>query len=462
MIVLSKTQSICPVCRKPVEAAYVLQNGQVVISKTCSEHGQYTSLVAANPQDYIRWTGHPVVNIPPKVNITNGVSGECPLHCGTCQNHLQTACCVLIDITDRCNQHCPYCFAEAESDGEDMPISEIERKYDLLLELGEEREFNIQLSGGEPTVRDDLPEIISMGRDKGFEYIQINTNGKRIAQETGYALKLKQAGASVIYLQFDGMTEDIYMQMRNEPLLDTKLAAIENCRRAGLPVTLVPTIVRDINFDNIGEMMRFLIANRDVVKGIHFQPVSYFGRIPGRDCRDRVTMFDCMHAIEEQTDGLFKFEDLCPITTGHTLCCFYGTYLREADGSVRSLLTEQTRKSGVSCCDSNDPLDIIRKDRDFVLNKWDLPQYEETASCCCNEPAEEPSCCCSDEPADLDDFVRYYKSNMFTVSGMAFMDTSNLDADRLKRCRVVQLTDDDRLIPFCAYNSIYRKQQNRR
>ena len=61
------------------------------------------------------------------------------------------------------------------------------------------------------------------------------------------------------------------------------------------------------------------------------------------------------------------------------------------------------------------------------------------------------------EPVDLDEFITYYKSNMFTVSGMAFMDLSNLDAERLKRCRVVQLTDDDRLIPFCAYNSIYRK-----
>lgn len=471
MITLSKTQSICPVCHEPVEAEYVLEAGKVLIRKKCPEHGEVSALVARNPQDYIRWTKHPVVNIPPKVNITKGAEGECPLHCGTCENHLQTACCVLIDVTDRCNQHCPYCFAKAEDAGNDMPLSEIERKYDLLLELGEEREFNIQLSGGEPTVRDDLPEIIRMGRDKGFEYIQINTNGRRIAEEKGYAKKLKDAGVSVIYLQFDGTTDEIYMQMRNEPLLHTKLSAIENCRRAGLPVTLVPTVVKNINLDNIGEMMRFLIANRDVVKGIHFQPVSFFGRVPDKDYENRVTMFDCMRAIEEQTDGLFKTGDLCPITTGHTMCCFYGTYLREKDGSIRSLITEQTRKTGVSCCDSHDPLEIIRKDRDFVLNKWDLPEYEETdedccscgeaeeeSSCCCGEaPAEESCCCCADEPVDLDEFITCYKSNMFTVSGMAFMDLSNLDAERLKRCRVVQLTDDDRLIPFCAYNSIYRK-----
>ncbi len=469
MIVLSKTQSICPECHKPVQAVYALENNKVVIKKQCPEHGEYSSLISSNPQDYVKWTSHPVVNIPPKVNITSGREGECPLHCGTCENHLQTACCVLIDVTDRCNQHCPYCFAKAEDSGNDMPLSEIERKYDLLLELGEEREFNIQLSGGEPTVRDDLPEIIKMGRDKGFEYIQINTNGRRIAEEPGYAKKLKDAGASVIYLQFDGTTDEIYMQMRNEPLLEIKLAAINNCRKAGIPVTLVPTVVKNVNLGNIGEMMHFLIDNRDVVKGIHFQPVSFFGRVPDKDYENRVTMFDCMHAIEEQTDGLFRYSDLCPITTGHTLCCFYGTYLKEKDGTIKSLITEQTKKTGVSCCDSLDPLEIIKKDRDFVLNKWDLPVYEETDECCCCEPpieetacccepVEETSCCCcSDEPVDLDEFLTYYKSNMFTVSGMAFMDLSNLDAERLKRCRVVQLTDDDRLVPFCAYNSIYRK-----
>ena len=46
---------------------------------------------------------HPVVNIPPLKPITGGKEVECPLHYGTCENHLQTVCCVLIDITQRCN-----------------------------------------------------------------------------------------------------------------------------------------------------------------------------------------------------------------------------------------------------------------------------------------------------------------------------------------------------------------------
>lgn len=447
MIILNRTQSICPVCHKPVRAEYVMDKGKVWLEKSCSDHGSFRALVSDRPKQYMDWTDHIVVNIPPKVNITEGEQGECPLHCGTCSNHLQTACCVLIDITERCNQHCPYCFASAEKEGSDIPISEIERKYDLLLELGEERPFNIQLSGGEPTVRDDLPEIIKMGRDKGFEYIQINTNGRRLAEEEGYAGRLKDAGASVIYLQFDGTADDIYVSLRGEPLLDMKLAAIEKCRKAGLPVALVPTIVRDVNFDDIGNMMRFLLENRGVVKGIHFQPAAFFGRYPEGAEEKRVTMFDCINAVEKQTGGMFRAEELLPITSGHTLCCFYGTFMAEKDG-VKSMISEGTRKKGISCCEAMDPLDIVRRDRDYVLNKWEVSE-EGTWD------GEDRSG--ENDVYDLDEFLMQIGRNMFTVSGMAFMDLVSMDAERLKRCRVVQLTDEDRLIPFCAYNGIYRK-----
>ncbi|MGI6721373.1 MAG: radical SAM protein [Anaerovoracaceae bacterium] len=495
MEMLAKVQSICPQCKKILEAAYVEDGGRVFIEKTCPDHGLFRVPVAEKVDDYLKWTERPVINIPPPVALTEGEEGRCPLNCGPCQHHLQTTCCVLIDVTQRCNQHCPYCFAVA-GDGEarEPDLEEMERKFDLLLELGEkEFPYNIQLSGGEPTVRDDLPEIVSMAKRKGFNYIQLNTNGRRLAEEPGYAEKLKQAGVSVAFMQFDGVTDDVYLKLRSEPLLEIKKKAIDNCRRAGLAVTLVPTVVRGVNLDQVGDMVRFLLDNVDVVKGIHFQPVSFFGRHPGGDAETegRVTMFDVLHAIEEQTEG-FHYEDFCPITTGHTLCCFYSTYLKQGDKVVCQVSSE-TKQNGASCCCTTvdqDPMEIIKKDRNYVVNQWDMGDPVQSPSCCCGgdpepaeepcccggdpEPAEEPCCCGGDpepeteescycggeeEPMDLDEFIEYYKKNSFTLTGMAFMDGSNLDAERLKRCRVVQLTDDDKLVPFCAYNSIYRGEE---
>ena len=349
---LEDVQSICPVCEKPVKAWYTRRGEKVFLEKSCPEHGDFSALVSNCAEDYQEWIRSPVINIPPKEAVTKGSSREeCPLHCGTCENHLQTACCVLIDLTKRCNQHCPYCFARAEADAEDPgqpPLEELEHKFDLLLQLGEEeRPFNIQLSGGEPTVRDDLPEIIQMARGKGFAYIQINSNGRRLAREEGYAKVLKEAGASVIFLQFDGTDDDIYLKMRGEPLFEEKKRAIGNCKKAGLPVTLVPTIARNVNLANIGAMMEFLLENIAVVKGIHFQPVSFFGRHPDPEHENRVTMFDVLHEIENQCEG-FHYKDFCPIATGHTLCCFYSTYLKEKSG-VKCLLSSERKAAGINC-----------------------------------------------------------------------------------------------------------------
>ena len=455
---LSEVQSICPVCSKPVKAWYTDRDGKVFLEKECEEHGAYRALVSNSTDDYLEWIQNPVVNIPPEKVITEGSDNQCPLNCGVCDKHLQTACCVLIDITERCNQHCPYCFARADENdmtARESDLTELERKFDLLLELGEtERSFNIQLSGGEPTVRDDLPEIIRMARDKGFEFVQINTNGRRLALEKGYARILKDAGASVIFMQFDGTRDDIYIQLRGEPLFEIKKQAIMNCEEAGLAVTLVPTVVAGTNLDNIGEMMDFMLENVNVVKGIHFQPVSYFGRHPEEgtcgDFEGRVTMFDVLRKLEEQRPQ-FRYSDYCPISTGHTLCCFYSTYIKEPDGSVRCTLTAAKKAAGVACCDVSsmshkDKINVVKKDRDYVLEKWEVAPLG----------TEEQKYTSSLDIMSMDEFLTYYRRNTFTVTGMAFQDATNLDAERVKRCRVQVLSEDDRLIPFCAYNSIYR------
>lgn len=464
---LEETLSICPICHKPVKAAYIEEDKQVFMTKTCVEHGTFKSKVAASVEDYTAWIAHPMTDVPPRKTITEGIIGQCPLDCGICENHLQTACCVLIDVTERCNQQCPYCFAKAEEDVCSEPsLDEIERKYNLLLELGEaERTYNIHLSGGEPTIRDDLPQIIKMGREKGFEYIQINTNGRRLAYDDKYAAILKQAGASVIYLQFDGTEDKIFEALRGEPLFEIKKKAIDNCKKARIPVVLVPTIVKNENLNNIGDMVDFLLENLSVVKGIHFQPVSFFGRHPEKACKEgqqwvdyenRVTMFDIMHELQKQTEGQFKYDNFSPSAIGHTLCSFHGTFRKQKDGTIKCL-NDHDSKASSNCCNPASDMEVIKKNRDYVLNKWNLSEQEESNGCCdaCSDE-EHTGSCNESEVMTFDQFIAEMKNSMFTVSGMAFQDISNLDAQRLKRCRVQVLAPDNRLIPFCAYNSLYR------
>ncbi|MDR3363371.1 MAG: radical SAM protein [Clostridiales Family XIII bacterium] len=506
-------QSVCAVCGRPVPAGYVRRGDAVYLEKNCPDHVASRVLASEDADAFERWLAFPSVTVPPRVFVTKGARGafagfaengfaenglaesgraedggdilntECPLHCGVCENHLMTACCVLLNVTARCNQHCPYCFAEAEKpDGpqasrdpqtdRDPSLADIGLRLDRLAELGEERKFNIQLSGGEPTVRDDLADIIRLCKAKGFEYVQLNTNGRRLAEDAAYAKALKSAGLSTVFLQFDGTDDRVCLALRGEPLFAKKQSAIRNCGAAGLPVTLVPTILKNVNLPQVGAILDFMLANLSVVKGVHFQPASFFGRQPDErnadgDYGERVTMFAVMDEIEKQTGGRVKKSDLAPISTGHPLCCFCAAFLKEADGALRPLSSGgaccgpgETAADGaccgtdapdVPCCGpgATDPLEIIRRDRDFVLNKWDVPEPSESG------PAATDPC-----PRDgllptgamsFDEAIHMFKSNMFTISGMSFMDDTNLDAERLRRCRVQVFTEDERLVPFCGY-----------
>jgi len=74
-----ESQSICPVCKIPLKAAYVEESGKVYILKTCKEHGEFISFIAEHKEDYDEWMNYPIINVPPKIALTEGsVESQCP------------------------------------------------------------------------------------------------------------------------------------------------------------------------------------------------------------------------------------------------------------------------------------------------------------------------------------------------------------------------------------------------
>ena len=193
---------------------------------------------------------------------------------------------MLLEVTQRCNLGCPICFASSggEHTVDDPGLTTIAGWYDMLMANG--GPFNIQLSGGEPTMRDDLPEIICLGKEKGFSFFQLNTNGLRIANETGYIEKLKEAGLSTVFLQFDGFSDKANLALRGRSITEDKIRAVRRCKEAHIGVVLVPTVMKGANDDELGDILRFAADNMPIVRGVHFQPVSLFGRYSaGEDAR---------------------------------------------------------------------------------------------------------------------------------------------------------------------------------
>ena len=441
-MLIGRTKSVCPVCLRVIQADKLTgEDGNIYMKKSCPDHGDFSSLLWEDSlASYMRWSMESRVNEPP-VNGKKPDKG-CPYDCGLCTDHLRKGCCMLLELTNRCNLRCPVCFAAAgEKAPRDLTMDEIGKQYDFLMSHG--GPFNIQLSGGEPTVRDDLPEIICLGREKGFTFFQLNTNGIRLAEEAGYAEKLKEAGLNTVFLQFDGLDDAVYITLRGKALADVKHRAIENCAAAGLGIVLVPVIAQGVNENEAGKILRFAMENMPAVRGVHFQPVSYFGRC-GLDRPEKpVTIPRMLRLIEEQTDGVMMASDFGGGGAENPYCSFHASYMKRADGSLKLL----QKKASSCCCTTSDD------SRTFVANQWDgegerflLPDGEMT------------------ETSALDEFLEQARKNTFAVSGMIFQDAYNLDLDRLKRCYICEVDSEYGMVPFCAYNltdlngrSLYRR-----
>ena len=286
------TRSICPVCLKNIPALLTRrENGQIFLEKTCPAHGFFETPVWQGRMDFESWLLETEPLLP-------GSGLRCPEDCGICPEHEIGTCCALLEVTQRCNLRCKYCFADGGG-GEDLPFDACKAAIrEVVRQCGQPL---LQFSGGEPTLRGDLPELVRYAKEAGCSYTQVNTNGIRLAEDPEYAKRLAEAGLDIVFLQFDGTRDDIYRTLRGRDLLDLKLKAIEVCSALRIGVTLVPTVVRGVNDDNLGELVRLAARLAPGVRGIHFQPVSYFGRYPTRPAAgDRYTLDMLMTDIADQ------------------------------------------------------------------------------------------------------------------------------------------------------------------
>ncbi len=445
--ILSATESVCPVCLQRLPAARVSRGEEIFLNKTCPEHGVFQTLIWRGAPAMDSWVNRKSPS-PPEVRYTEVVSG-CPFDCGLCGDHRQHTCTALLEVTQRCNLHCSICFADAgRDDSPDPAIGVVEGWYQAVKEAS--GACNIQLSGGEPTVRDDLPDVVRLGRRLGFDFIQINTNGLRLAGDPDFVRELKEAGLASVFLQFDGTEDSIYEKLRGRRLLKQKKAAIRNCAEHGLGVILVPTLVPGVNDGNVGAILDFAVNRMPTVRGVHFQPVSYFGRYPaGTKEPERITIPDVVRLIAQQTEGRISAGWFRPPGCEHELCSFHGSLLVLPDGSFRSLTKEDS-----SCCSPvATAAEGARNTRRYVARQWVAP----------------PKAAGGVAPGvggltNWDGFLEYARAHTLAVSGMAFQDAWNLDLERLKSCCIHVVSPEGKLIPFCAYNltgvqgqSLYRK-----
>jgi len=436
------TGSLCPVCLRRLDAERIDVDGVVHLSRTCPEHGDFSVPVWRGSPSMASWR-RPKSPSPPN---PEGVSGQgCPLDCGLCSRHSQHTCTALVEVTGRCDLGCPVCFASSGATGPAGPsLAELSRRFVAL--RAKAGSCNLQLSGGEPTTRPDLPDIVRAARAAGFGFVQLNSNGLRLGGETGYAESLAEAGLDSVFLQFDG-SDAACRALRGRPLLARKLRALEACAGAGLGVVLVPTLAAGVNDGECGDIVRLALSSGPAVRGVHFQPMAAFGRHPGGNGpapggMRGPTLPEVLTSLVDQCGGLVSATDFHPPCCEHELCSFSGTFLRRKDGTLAPL----AQASG--CCEPGPApkspggiptaLEGAEKSRAFTALQWSGPGQERPL------------------PDMADDFDRFLAEagtrNRLTISCMAFQDAWSVDLERTRGCCIHVSAPDGSLVPFCLYN----------
>jgi hypothetical protein len=427
--------------------------GEIHLVKTCPQHGEFRTPVWRGEPAFDKWS-RPKIPVGPPAYFSSADRG-CPFDCGLCPDHRQRSCTVIVEVTQRCDLACPVCYADAPASiGDPSPeaIADLFRRAKLA-----GPGCNIQLSGGEPTLRDDLPSIVAMGRELGLNFIQINTNGLRLGKDRAFVKALKAAGLASVFLQFDGTEDDIYHRLRGRPLAAAKTAAIEACAELGIGVVLVPTLIPGVNDHNIGAILQAALTWLPTVRGVHFQPVSYFGRYPGAPAAaSRMTLPEVLRAIEAQSDGLFKADHFAPPGCENALCSFHGQFIQLPGGKVIAT----SAKTAGRCCSTPIKADEgAARAISSVARQWSgrdpslLPKPLGGA-CDCKSTAGQRRNRVQDAVSGwtLDSFIERARTHTFSISAMAFQDAWNIALDRVRDCCIHVMAPDGRLIPFCLYN----------
>ncbi len=489
------TLSLCPECHAKnnfsgmrIPALIFEKDKEILMRKRCPKHGVFEEKYWEDSDFYYKSMMYAdsglLLENPQMKNGPESV--QCPLNCGLCAKHKSHTALANIAVTNRCDLACWYCFFYQKWNEPvyEPSLKEIRKMLKTLKSQKPVAPNAIQLTGGEPTMRKDILEVITACKEEGFEHVQFNTNGIKFASSPRLVKDIVNAGANVIYLSFDGATEKTNPKNHYEVP-----KALENVRKARFSgIVFVPTVIKGVNDHELGDIIRYAAANIDVVRGVNFQPVSLVGMMPHNERKkQRITIPGVIKNIEEQTSGQISMKDFYPVPSVTAItdfieslsntpqyrfsthfACGAATYVFIDEGEFIPVtrfvdvkgLFEYLRKMSIDF--RNSRLKSINK---FIAGGrllYNIDSFIDREAQPTNLDFSKifTRAISSGSYEGLKEF--HYKSLFLGM--MHFQDPYNYDVDRVERCCIHYATPDGRVIPFCAYNVIpelYRDKTNR-
>lgn len=348
------TKAVCPLCAAErrlrsddpevfIDGMLVSHDGKVWMRRFCPRHGESESLYEEDLEIWHARTGWatPTLSIVPDRADNYGGFPD-GYRDGLPASHGQHTCILLLNVTEHCNFRCPTCYATALDPGTQLEelrptIAEMEETVKATLAREGGRIGVVMLSGGEPTVRPDIEEVIRRLADLNVTRVMLNTNGRRIARDDRLLAFLQSLRHRIeVYLQFDGFRSETHLKLRGEDLSEEKPLALQRLSQAGIYTTLVTTVQKGVNEDEVGAVIELGLSIPKCA-GVAIQPMFGSGRTPTFDPQDRATPTGVLRRLESQTGGKVRGEDFIPLPCSHKDCCDITYMIRDSKGAWRSL-----------------------------------------------------------------------------------------------------------------------------
>lgn len=458
-------ESVCQKdLNKKVKAIVCEEKGKVYLKKICGGREIIKELISNDPALFEKWMKYESFSFGREQKKIPVITGD------LYPTHLSSPLLVNLLVTNRCDMRCWYCFMNAGATGYVYEPS-LEKLKEMMRKAKKAGALAIQITGGEPTIRRDLLEILRFARDN-FAHVQLNTNGIRIATDLEFTKRLKGL-INTVYISFDGVSK------KTNPWIDYSIKAIENLKKSGIrSVVLVPTVRKD-NLSEVGKIVKLACNYRDVIKAVIFQPIAFAGRIEkiNQDFlkKYRIDYVEIFEVLEREFNNEITRWDFYPVCfvdpirrllekiknkqypqfSPHPMCggatyIFYDrekkklvpiTRFIDVEGLIDFIKNDLLKKKG-PLLKLRILISLLLNVRKFII-KDELPKDLRHPILMIIKTLMK---------GDYETLGKFHKDSIL-VGSMWFQDPWNIQISRVEKC-VIQYITEEGLISFCLYNGL--------
>jgi hypothetical protein len=449
------TQTLCPVCNKLVTGKVVARGKQVFIERKCPTHGYFEGLICSDRDWYEHLPQFYTDGTKPS-NPLNVITKGCPDDCGLCNTHSQIAGVLAIEVSNKCNSNCPCCISH-NPDTFELSVQDVESIVEAALK-NQSSINTATLTGGEPTIHPHFFELLDVLSRPEIDYVSINTNGIRIANDEDFVKELATKKNVYVSLHFDGVHS---RQLRG---IDhsVQVKAANRLNDYGIEMVPVLLVAKGYNDAEVGSIVEDLFRNYPTVKSVNVTLMAYTGENGSSfafDPMTRLTIPEALESIEKSSNGRMKKADFIPIPMPNPLCTAIGYYLF-MDNEFTSLF---------QFGELNQVIDYLKNGHFAKLTPEFSMFIRDTINKIYASPEKYPDSetllkkvkklyqLLFPQGQNISDKERQQRASKYlrVVYMYQMMDSWSFDSKRLSRCSCQHGFPDGKIIPTCGFYSYH-------